>query len=144
MNWLEIENFLHKELNNKLNQYFKIIHNETFCPEKNYDQPFQFLKFNNLYTDFFMIQKYDKNTGKYTCHVDELYFEDSHRVITFIWYLNTVEEGGETVFWNDSYKIKPERGKLLLFPSQWMYPHKGSIPISDSKYIITGWILIKN
>jgi hypothetical protein len=56
--------------------------------------------------------------------------------------LNTVEEGGHTVFL-ENYKIKPEQGKLL-FPSFLRYPHTGKIPLSDNKYIITGWLEIEN
>ena len=64
-----------------------------------------------------------------------------YRVITFIWYLNNVEEGGETEFWKD-YNIKPTTGKLVLFPASWTFPHRGKMPISDDKYIITGWIYL--
>ena len=62
------------------------------------------------------------------------------RIITFLWYLNTVEEGGETEFFNGRISIKPEKGKLLLFPSTWTYIHRGNMPISNDKYILTGWI----
>ena len=60
-------------------------------------------------------------------------------LLTFLFYLNTLEEGGHTEFWGN-YKIKPETGKLLLFPASWTFPHCGKTPISDNKYIITGWI----
>jgi hypothetical protein len=66
-----------------------------------------------------------------------------HRIITYLWYLNDVEEGGETVL-EDNIFIKPTIGKLLLFPACWTYPHCGRIPISSNKYIITGWIYIAN
>jgi hypothetical protein len=59
--------------------------------------------------------------------------------LTYIWYLNDVNEGGETIIW-DNHKIKPTTGKLLLFPATWTYPHSGLMPISNDKYIITGWI----
>jgi hypothetical protein len=52
-----------------------------------------------------------------------------------------VENGGETEIWDD-FKIKPETGKLLLFPSSWTFPHRGVMPISDNKYIITGWLYV--
>jgi hypothetical protein len=49
------------------------------------------------------------------------------------------EEGGETELCID-LKIKPEKGKLLIFPASWLYPHSGKMPISNDKYIVTGWI----
>ena len=54
-------------------------------------------------------------------------------------YLNDVDEGGETEFWG-TLKVKPEAGKLILFPATWTYPHCANIPISNAKYIITGWL----
>ena len=63
------------------------------------------------------------------------------RIITFIWYLNNVEEGGETLF--EDFKIKPMEGSSLFFPATWTYPHSGAMPTSNDKYIITGWIYNK-
>jgi hypothetical protein len=94
-----------------------------------------------------MIQKYNKGIGKYVYHNDFQIENNSdkykYRVITFLWYLNTVDEGGETEFW-DSYKIKPLSGKLLLFPANWCFQHRGIMPISDNKYIITGWLYLSH
>ena len=39
------------------------------------------------------------------------------RYYTYIWYLNTIEECGWTEF-RSGVKIKPEEGKLLIFPAQ--------------------------
>ena len=63
--------------------------------------------------------------------------EDGPRYLTFIWYLNTVDEGW-TQFYNGS-QVSPKRGRLLLFPSSWTYIHQG-YPPKQTKYIITGWI----
>lgn len=60
------------------------------------------------------------------------------RFLSFIWYLNDVEIGGETEFLNG--KVTPSTGKIVLFPATWTYLHKGCMPISNDKYIITGWI----
>jgi hypothetical protein len=88
----------------------------------------------------FILQKYEKNRGKYIYHDDfAIASTREHRVATFIFYLNTVENGGETEFM-DTFKIKPEKGKLVLFPACWTYYHRGKMPISDNKYIITGWL----
>jgi Rps23 Pro-64 3,4-dihydroxylase Tpa1-like proline 4-hydroxylase len=66
-----------------------------------------------------MIQKYDKNKGKYVYHDDGAIdiLSKNYRVITYLWYLNDVEQGGETEFFGGDLKIKPETGKLLFFPS---------------------------
>lgn len=83
-------------------------------------------------------QKYNRNSGKYIYHNDMLVDIEKHRVLAFIWYLNDVLDGGETEFID--LKIKPETGKLLLFPSTWSYPHRANVPLSSDKYIVTGWL----
>lgn len=86
------------------------------------------------------IQKYNTNVGHYIYHNDSQYNWEKHemRQVTFLWYLNDVEEGGETEFWKD-IKVKPEAGKLILFPAHWSFPHRAHTPISNVKYILTGW-----
>ena len=102
---------------------------------------FKELEANGLFFETIMVQKYKSKKGRYVYHND--FSSESHqkryRVLTYIYYLNDVEEGGETQFW-DNYKIKPQKGKLVLFPASWTYPHTGLMPISHDKYIITGWI----
>ena len=39
----------------------------------------------------------------------------------------------------DSYK-KPKAGTLVMHPASWPYIHKGHMPISNDKYIITTWL----
>jgi hypothetical protein len=67
------------------------------------------------------------------------YLHKGYRFITFIWYINDVNIGGETEF-IDGTKILPKQGKLLMFPSSWTYTHRGNMPISSDKYIIVGWL----
>ena len=87
----------------------------------------------------FQIQKYNKNEGKYTWHSDMIFSDRLEtRALTFIIYLNDIDEGGETDFYFK--KIKPEKGKIVFFPALWIFPHRGLMPISNDKYILTGWI----
>lgn len=65
------------------------------------------------------------------------------RVATYLWYLNDVEYDGETEF-IDGTKVKPETGKLLIFPATITYLHRGISPKKETKYICTGWMSIKN
>jgi len=141
--WKDIEKFLYEELSRNIKKYKKKIMGSGYDRENNYNIEYDTFENAPLFTESFMIQKYEKNNGKYVYHNDFARKDNSHRVITFLWYLNTVEEGGETVFW-DNYKIRPEEGNLLLFPATWTYPHTGKMPLSDNKYIITGWLSIQN
>lgn len=65
--------------------------------------------------------------------------EGKSRILTFIWYLNDIKYKGETEFITGT-KIKPETGKLILFPAAWMYYHRGCPPKKEVKYITTGWL----
>jgi len=87
------------------------------------------------------VQKYNKQVGFYKYHVDHMidYTNNKSRMLVFMWYLNDIVDGGETEFWKQ-YRIKPETGKFVLFPATWTYPHMAIPPLSDNKYIITGWL----
>ena len=87
----------------------------------------------------YQIQKYKQNEGKYVWHTDnQVRANGKERLITFLFYLNDVDKGGETDF--HYKKIIPRTGKLLLFPATWTFTHRGIMPESSDKYIITGWI----
>ena len=61
------------------------------------------------------------------------------RVVSSILYLNDVEEGGETEFYFQGFKIKPKKGRLILFPTFYTHLHKGHKPISNDKYVAMCW-----
>ena len=65
------------------------------------------------------------------------------RILTFMYYLNDIEEGGETEFvYQDRLKIKPTTGTLLIWPAGFTHTHR-ALPIlnDEPKYLITGWIM---
>ena len=126
---IEYDTQLHSILNKYINKYVKEFNIDTKI--KYVDKGFQ-------------IQRYIKNDGFYVYHHDEhidLRLKEM-RILTYIFYLNTIDEGGETEFFGTT-KIKPEQGKLVLFPAYWCFPHTGLMPISNDKYIITGWLYKK-
>jgi hypothetical protein len=84
------------------------------------------------------IQKTEVGQGYHIWHDD--YSPVDKRVTTFIVYLNDVKEGGETEFLYKPKRIQAEAGKLLMFPANYMWAHRGNTPISNTKYILTGWI----
>jgi hypothetical protein len=138
--WKNIFNFLKEELLININAYFNKINEKYINNKDNNNKSFELIN-RNIEISQFMIQKYLQNTGKYIYHndFDVDHQQKKYRVLTYIFYLNTINEGGETEIIKD-IKIKPESGKLLLFPASWTYPHSGLMPISSDKYIITGWI----
>lgn len=78
----------------------------------------------------------------YHWHIDGGSHDFSHRQLVAIWYLNDVAgPGGETEFLFQKLKIKPEQGKLLLFPPFWTHEHRGVTLQAGLKYIATTWIV---
>ena len=76
---------------------------------------------------------HDENTGSGI---------DACRCLVWMVYLNDDFEGGETEFLYYKKRIKPETGKLLIWPAGMTHAHKGNMVLSGStknKYVITGW-----
>ena len=67
--------------------------------------------------------------------------EKSFRYMVFLWYLNDVHEGGETLFCDLGVKVQARAGRLLMFPPYWMFQHAGLAPVSNDKYIISTYLL---
>jgi hypothetical protein len=65
--------------------------------------------------------------------------EKSFRVLTYIWYLNDIHDGGQTEFIN-GLSVQPKTGRLLFFPAEVSVVHRGVSPVSETKYIVTGWL----
>jgi hypothetical protein len=65
----------------------------------------------------------------------------ANRYLVLLWYLNDVEQGGETRFPQLDVSIPARAGRLLMFPPYWMYQHEGRPPISGDKYIISTYLL---
>ena len=94
--------------------------------------------------------KYRNETNKFLLHPScTRYFDNlikhnsKYNIFTFIFFVNDVKKGGEIEFFN-YYKIKPEKGKIVIFPSDWFFAHKHNIPLNEDLYIIKGFIYIDN
>ncbi len=75
-------------------------------------------------------------------HVDSGSHSFADRQLVAIWYLNDVEgPGGDTEFKHQAISVKPETGKLLLFPPFWTHEHRGVKLEHGVKYIATTWVL---
>jgi hypothetical protein len=63
----------------------------------------------------------------------------STRHLVFMTYLNDVFDGGETEFFHQKLKVKPEKGLTLIWPTDWTFTHRGVPSLTEEKYIVTGW-----
>lgn len=94
------------------------------------------------------LQKYKKASGGYH-HWHSEHFPSPHdpanaslhRVLLWMYYLNDVAEGGGTSFYYQGKTISPKQGTLVIAPAGFSHTHRGEIPVSNDKYILTSWIL---
>jgi hypothetical protein len=85
------------------------------------------------------IQRIRKGS-RYRWHSDNC-SRHPNRILTFMWYLNTLEEdeGGKTAF-IDGRKVRPEEGKLIFFPAAWTALHCGELIKAEYKYLLVGTV----
>ena len=95
----------------------------------------------NSFIDFteFKFQETTPSGGFHDWHHENGSQETKERFLVWSIFLNDVEEGGETEFLYHSMRVKPKKGSMLLFPSGFTHTHRGNPPISNTKYIATGW-----
>ena len=96
-----------------------------------------------LYSIRQKIQKTGVSGGFHSFHYENGDLINSHRILAWAIYLNDVEEGGETEFLYQSQRVKPVKGRTVIFPAGFMHTHRGNPPISNEKYILTGWFNLR-
>ena len=122
---------------------FKDFLSELESMYKSYIQEYEVLKdFKTVKIPSFNIQKYNKGGHFAKIHCERSDLLTNHRLFAWMCYLNDVEDGGETYFKYFDKKFKPEKGNILLWPSEWTHSHSGLEVEKGEKYIMTGWINI--
>jgi len=98
--------------------------------------------------DSINLQRYTKGKGGYHHwhsehfpHPSDASQKSLHRVLLWLVYLNDVEEGGETEFFYQNAKIKPQKGSLVLAPVNFTHTHRGCVPVSNDKYVLASWLM---
>jgi hypothetical protein len=92
-------------------------------------------------------QKYEAGKGNYNYWHCEVYpqaphNEPLHRTLLFMFYLNDVLDGGQTEFFYQEKSIQPKQGRMVIAPAYFTHTHRGAVPVSNDKYILTSWILL--
>ena len=97
----------------------------------------------NTFREPFSLLRYQLSE-EYQYHVDAPLFDcgskdtnAKNRLISMVIYVNDDFKGGETQFHGRKYK--PVRGKALVFPSNWNYPHRSCPVLDGEKLAIVTW-----
>jgi hypothetical protein len=127
---LQMSGKLHKEFNDN----FWKTYNEQYVSN------FGVLNDSGKHNNFaFKVQKTRIGGGYHVWHYESMNRENCHRLLTWMLYLNDVEEGGETEFLYQHLRLKPKQGTLVIWPAAFTHTHRGNPPLSNEKYIVTGW-----
>jgi predicted 2-oxoglutarate/Fe(II)-dependent dioxygenase YbiX len=82
----------------------------------------------------------DTNMKLHCDHIHSLF--DGERkgvpVLTILGVLNDDYEGGDLVLWEDTY-MRPKKGSVLVFPSNFLYPHKVDTITKGTRYSFVSW-----
>lgn len=90
----------------------------------------------DLSSDKWQILKYG-NGQQFTSHADD--GPRYPRTVSITSYLNDNYTGGEVEFKNFDFIFKPEKGDVLLFPSNYVYNHR-VIPVETGiRYAVVNW-----
>ena len=92
----------------------------------------------------FQLNRYPKGKGMFHAHADNWNSSTALRMLSFVIYLNTVKQGGETRFLDHNVSASPRQGTIVIFPSGNTHFHEALVPVSDDKWAISGWINMAN
>lgn len=86
--------------------------------------------------------KYEEG-GFYKPHVDS---GAVHREVSAIVFLNNDYEGGHLQFFEPNHKdlildIKPEIGKVVLWPSNFLFPHQATPVTKGTRFVLVSWMI---
>jgi hypothetical protein len=123
------------DLNERFLNYFW---SKVYGPYKNQYSILEDMPQHGIYS--LKLQKTEIGGGYHVWHHENSSVMNSRRLLSFVAYLNDVEEGGETEFLYQSIRVKPKKGTVVLFPGGFTHTHRGNPPLSNEKYIVTGWV----
>jgi hypothetical protein len=91
--------------------------------------------------EYVNIQKYPANGAFYKWHCERggHTAQSNSRHLVFMTYLNDVTDAGETEFFYQNVKVRPEKGVTLIWPADWTFTHRGIPSPTQEKMIVTGW-----
>jgi len=92
----------------------------------------------NIYS--IRIQRTLPGEGYHVWHCENSGHQVKGRILAYMLYLNDDFEGGETEFLYLKTRIKPRKNRLIIWPAGFTHTHRGNMPLTGEKYILTGWV----
>jgi len=86
------------------------------------------------------LQKTLPGQGYHVWHYETSQKMTSGRICAFTIFLNDVKFGGETEFLYLQERVDARQGRVVIWPAGFTHTHRGNPPLSNEKYILTGWI----
>jgi len=81
---------------------------------------------------------FGEKSGQYKEHVDHM--DSEPRVLSCSFILNDNFKGGEFAFFKGQYKISPKTGSVVVFPSNFCFPHAITPVSNGDRHAIITWI----
>lgn len=96
------------------------------------------------------LMRYEEG-GYYQLHADSEIFDPAKgewkkvldRDYSLLLYLNSEFEGGAIHFEHFNYTYQPQKGDLIIFPSDSLYLHEARLVTSGRRYVIVSWAAVK-
>lgn len=120
------------------------LHKATWHAVKHYQESLQFSWFSSwLGMTSIRFNKYDTNTNMMP-HCDHIHslFDGEKKgvpVLSIVGALNDEYEGGEFIMWGDK-KLELPAGSLMIFPSNFLYPHQITPITKGTRYSFVQWV----
>jgi len=133
---IDYKNEIFKKLYPLGSEYEKYLHSQCHPDYKPYDRPLT-----DMYSTGFrslQIQRYKPEDSGYPAVHVESGKEHYKKYLATIIYLNTVKEGGETIFPMAGTSISPTIGTVAIWPAGLPFYHCG-LQSKTTKYILTSW-----
>lgn len=122
-----------------LPEYVEPINSALMQAKMKYDEGVWTAGLVPMYSNTIKLQITKPSGGYHNWHIEQSTGNTACRALAWMIYLNDVEDGGETEFLYQSVRVKPERGKICIWPAGVTHPHRGNPPLAGEKYVLTGW-----
>ena len=101
---------------------------------QDYD-PYSMLPHRDFLVEGYRCKRYTQNEQEFKLHIDAGTSSNCSRYLGFLMYLNNSDAATEFPLQNQL--VQAREGRMVIFPPHWQFPHRGMMPRSGDKYIVS-------